>query len=176
MKLEEHYFTTLEQLQVWHKLDESSPLWKMRDSLTDHLDGVEVSVLAFDTATLQNVMMFYRYEKKDLVLSAVFENTLSPSGNKQNIKQLQADHSKLDNFMSEDDGTRLGSRKRKNSLPKPLSRSISSREGTAERRPERSRSRKISQFCLSRSHTAPLASHQRQARFEVSEDIRPQQV
>jgi hypothetical protein len=40
-----------------------------------------------------------RYEKKDLVLNAVFDNTLSSSGNGS---QLQADHSKLDNYSLED--------------------------------------------------------------------------
>ena len=42
LQLEQNYFTTLEQLQVWHKLDESSPLFRMRHKLHVHLDGVEV--------------------------------------------------------------------------------------------------------------------------------------
>ena len=41
-----------------------------------------------------------RYEKKDLVLNAVFDNTLSPSGKGS---QLQADHSKLDNYSLENE-------------------------------------------------------------------------
>ena len=42
-------------LQVWHRLDESSPLWKMREHLGEHLDGVDVSVSAFDMASEQSV-------------------------------------------------------------------------------------------------------------------------
>ena len=60
LALEQDYFTTLEQLQVWHRIDESSPLWRMRDSLMEHLDGLEVSVSAFDMASLQHVMFFKR--------------------------------------------------------------------------------------------------------------------
>ena len=55
LSLEQDYFTTLEQLQVWHRLDESSPLWRMRDNISVQLDGVEVSVSAFDTSSLQQV-------------------------------------------------------------------------------------------------------------------------
>ena len=44
----------------------------------------------------------HRYEKKDLVLDAVFDNTLSPSGYRRNPHQLQADHSKLDSYTLED--------------------------------------------------------------------------
>lgn len=56
LKLEQDYFTTLEQLQVWHRVDESSPLWRMRDSLDRVVDGIEVSVSSFDTASLQQVV------------------------------------------------------------------------------------------------------------------------
>ena len=31
--------------QVWHRIDEQSPLWRMRDLLHVHLDGLEVSAL-----------------------------------------------------------------------------------------------------------------------------------
>ena len=44
LALEQSYFTNLEQLQVWHRIDESSPLWRMRDNLKHVLDGIEVSV------------------------------------------------------------------------------------------------------------------------------------
>jgi hypothetical protein len=60
LTLEQAYFTTLEQLQVWHRLDKNSPLWSMRDNLSQVLDGVEVMVSAFDMASLQQVMMFKR--------------------------------------------------------------------------------------------------------------------
>ena len=49
LQLEQNYFTTLEQLQVWHKLDESSPLFRMRHKLHVHLDGIEVSITAVDS-------------------------------------------------------------------------------------------------------------------------------
>jgi len=100
LSLEQDYFTTLEQLQVWHRVDESSPLWRLRDDIGEHLDGVEVSVSAFDTSSLQQVMFFKRYERSELKLDAVFENTLSASG--RNSSQLQADHSKLDQVTAEE--------------------------------------------------------------------------
>ena len=120
LKLQENYFTTLEQLQVWHKLDENSPLWPKRDSLPNHLEGVEVSVSAFDMGSLQNVMMFKRYEKEDLVMDAVFENTLSSSGNPRNPSQLQADHRLLDKWVPEAAPIRRppAKKKRKSSVTK----------------------------------------------------------
>ena len=103
MKLEQSYFTTLEQLQVWHRLDESSPLWRMRDSLQLHLDGLEVSVSAFDTASLQKVMFFHRYDKSDLRVNCVFETMLSEKPRQRYAHGLlvyEADHSKLDSVHS----------------------------------------------------------------------------
>lgn len=79
LRLEQDKFTTLEQLQVWHKLDESSPLWHIRDELSTNLDGIEVSVSAYDVASLQPVKMFHRYTRTDLVSGAVFVNTFSPT-------------------------------------------------------------------------------------------------
>ena len=67
LQLEQNYFTTLEQLQVWHKIDELSPLWRMRHKLHVHLDGVEVSVSAVDMASLQQVLFYKRYEKSDFI-------------------------------------------------------------------------------------------------------------
>lgn len=43
--------------QVWHKLDERSPLYKLRDKLHVHLDGIEVLVSACDMASLQQVRL-----------------------------------------------------------------------------------------------------------------------
>ena len=60
LELEQSYFTTLEQLQVWHRIDEKSPLWRMRDSLDKYIDSFEVSVSAYDVASLQTVMFFKR--------------------------------------------------------------------------------------------------------------------
>ena len=97
LQLEQNYFTTLEQLQVWHKLDESSPLFRMRDKLHMHLDGIEISVTAVDMASLQQVMFYKRYEKSDFIRDAVFENTLSGGSG----STLEADHSKLDRYNAE---------------------------------------------------------------------------
>ena len=41
LPLEQDSYTTLEQLQVWHRLDEHSPLWKMRDRLGGDAAGIE---------------------------------------------------------------------------------------------------------------------------------------
>ena len=100
LELEQNYFTTLEQLQCWHRIDEESPLWKMRKHLSQHLDGIEVSVNAFDMASLQQVMFYKRYERTDVQMNCVFENTLVPSSRRAG--NLEADHSKLDHFVAED--------------------------------------------------------------------------
>ena len=124
LKLEQNYFTALEQLQVWHKLDESSPLFRMRHRLHQHLDGVEVSVTAVDMGSLQQVMFYKRYEKGDFIRDAVFDNTLSESlrarrragGNGGTM--LEADHSKLDAFSAEDpaNAPKKSARNRKRSV------------------------------------------------------------
>jgi len=159
LKLEQDYFTTLEQLQVWHRLDETSPLWRMRDSLAQHLDGVEVSVSAFDTASLQNVMMFYRYERGDLVLNAVFENTLSPSGNPREHNQLQADHSKLDRFQAEEENMRHQvQRKRKSSVTKAAIRSAMNNLALSESSIIRGRKRSLSENSMKVPRDLALAN------------------
>ena len=43
-----------------NELDEASPLWRLRNDVGKVLDGVEVSVSAFDMASLQQVMFFKR--------------------------------------------------------------------------------------------------------------------
>lgn len=88
LKLEQDKFTTLEQLQVWHKLDEASPLWAIRDDLEHALDGVEVSVSAYDVASMQPVKMFHRYSHDDIKNGRVFRNTYS----------TVRDHNPLDNM------------------------------------------------------------------------------
>ena len=71
----------------------------MRDQLHVHLDGLEVSVSAFDMASLQQVMFYHRYERHELLQGSVFENTLSESTRKAG--GLEADHSKLDKVIEE---------------------------------------------------------------------------
>lgn len=61
---------------MWHRIDEKSPLWRMRDTLKSHVDGLEITVTAFDTASLQPVMFYKRYEKADIVPDMVFESNL----------------------------------------------------------------------------------------------------
>lgn len=108
LSLEQDLFTTIEQLQVWHRLDEHSPLWKMREHLGDHLDGVEVSVSAFDMASEQAVMMFKRYDVRDVIVNAVFDNNFAYNPKDKSGKQLQADHSKLDNIIKENQARAQG--------------------------------------------------------------------
>ena len=45
---------------MWHRLDERSPLYRMRHRLHEHLDGVEVTVTAVDMASLQQVLFYKR--------------------------------------------------------------------------------------------------------------------
>ena len=109
LQLEQDYFTTLEQLQVWHRIDERSPLWRMRDSLLTHLYGLEVSISAFDCSSLQQVMFFKKYSKNDVKNKAVFDNNLKvltvrrPGNTKFGVRRTvyQADHSKIDAFSTE---------------------------------------------------------------------------
>jgi len=124
LSLEHEHFTTLEQLQVWHKLDENSPLWGIESHLETYLDGIEVTVSAFDMASLQPVKMFTRYQKQDLVVNAVFVNTLSSANNLKEPDQLLADHSKLDMYEDEEpqeDGQRRVKKKRNSSQSAPSS-------------------------------------------------------
>jgi len=102
LNLEHDHFTTLEQLQVWHKLDQSSPLFPILQNIDVYLDGIEVSVNAFDMASLQPVRMFWRYSRKDLRLNACYVNTLSTSNNPRHPEQLLADHSKIDLYEPEE--------------------------------------------------------------------------
>lgn len=120
LQLEQDYFTSLEQLQVWHRIDEQSPLWRMRDLLHVHLDGLEVSVSAFDMASLQQVMFYKRYEKTDLLQGSVFENTLNMSSKREG--GLEADHSKLDLTTEEERPIGCPSR----TLPQPMDNKQSS--------------------------------------------------
>ena len=90
--------------QVWHKIDESSPLYRLRSKLHMYIDGIEVSVTAVDMASLQTVMFYKRYEKSDFIRGACFVNTLRESGRRtaSGGKQLVTDHAKLDEITRED--------------------------------------------------------------------------
>ena len=105
LELEQSYFTTLEQLQVWHRLDERSPLWRMRDSLEIYIDSLEISVSAYDLAALQHVKFYKHYDKADLVQNYVFENNLDVTSKRRagfrDRLLYQADHAKLDSYLIE---------------------------------------------------------------------------
>ena len=63
-----------------------------------------MSVTAVDMASLQTVMFYKRYEKTDFLRGACFVNTLRESGRRTHsgAKQLETDHSKLDEVTRED--------------------------------------------------------------------------
>ena len=43
--------------QVWHKIDESSPLYRLRSKLHMYIDGIEVSVTAVDRKDHADLLM-----------------------------------------------------------------------------------------------------------------------
>jgi len=166
LSLEQDYFTSLEQLQVWHRMDESSPLWPMRNDIGRHLDGVEVSISAFDCASLQQVMFFKRYEPSHLIPDSVFVNTLSATG--LNSTQLEADHSKLDKVTPEEslDAMRPATRVRKRSLsglPQSLLSSLCSSLSATESKEN---------GCNSCSSEATTESKKRESSDEKDEKLR----
>ena len=55
LTLKSSYYNVLDQWQVYHVIDETSPLWPIRDTLETALSGLEVSLIAFDSAYNQEV-------------------------------------------------------------------------------------------------------------------------
>ena len=55
LTLKSSYYNVLGQWQVYHVIDETSPLWPIRDTLETALSGLEVSLIAFDSAYNQEV-------------------------------------------------------------------------------------------------------------------------
>ena len=50
LTLKSNYYNVLDQWQVYHVIDENSPLWASREQLGPVLSGLEVSLIAFDVA------------------------------------------------------------------------------------------------------------------------------
>jgi len=94
LQLEQDYFTRLEQIQLSHRIDTSSPLYRARKALSLHVDSIDVCITAFDEKTQQEIRLFKHYEKTDIVQAAEFEVMfgLSDGG------ALLCDHSKLDRY------------------------------------------------------------------------------
>jgi len=72
LSLRSSYYNVLEQWQVYHLIDETSPLWALRSELASSLSGLEISLVAFDVAYNQEVRRFHAYEHADLVHGASF--------------------------------------------------------------------------------------------------------
>lgn len=75
LKLEQDYFTSIEQLQLYHLLDAASPLheaWQ-NESLQHHVEGIDIALSAFDTKTGQDVKVFKHYDKLNVVENASFD-------------------------------------------------------------------------------------------------------
>ena len=75
LALEQDYFTSIEQIQLYHKFDEKSPLFSMRDSLRHQVDGIDVALTAFDTKTGQEVTYGRRTHR---VVPAAFPDLVPP--------------------------------------------------------------------------------------------------
>eukprot|EP00908_Phaeocystis_cordata_P003509 Transcript_1385.p1 GENE.Transcript_1385~~Transcript_1385.p1 ORF type:complete len:355 (+),score=70.39 Transcript_1385:122-1186(+) len=88
-------FSQLEQWQVYHSIDEASPLFPLLGQLNTQLTGLEVSLVAFDTSYMQEVRLYVTYNTKDLVLNAKFVDMISVRDNK-GTREVTIDHAKLD--------------------------------------------------------------------------------
>lgn len=109
--LKSSYYNVLDQWQVYHEIDETSPLWAVRDRLGAALSGLEVSLIAFDVAYNQEVRRFHAYQHTDLVIGASFVGMVEGSVDAHSgVQTLDIRHDKLDLYQLHTD--EQGQRKR----------------------------------------------------------------
>ena len=77
LQLRSAFASDLRVWQVWHQIDEASPLYRIRDSLKSDLKWVDVSLTAFDQVYMQEVRMHANYTSSDLVEGARFDEMAS---------------------------------------------------------------------------------------------------
>jgi len=87
----------LEQWQVYHTIDETSPLYPALDSLTTMLTSLEVSLVAFDTAYVQEVRLYASYNGTDCVQNARFVDMISHT-DVDGRREVSINHDLLDEF------------------------------------------------------------------------------
>lgn len=97
LELEQNYFTSIEQIQLYHKINAASPLHDLREVLLHQVECVDVAITATDTCTGQEVKLFKHYDKLDIIENAAFDVMFDFSEN----GRLQCDHSKFDDFISQ---------------------------------------------------------------------------
>ena len=97
LKLKSSYYNLLEQWQVYHTIDERSPLWSVRDNLPTALSALEVSIVVFDVAYNQDVRRFHAYSHGELVFGATFDVMVGRSM-EHGEKVLEIRHDKLDSY------------------------------------------------------------------------------
>ena len=97
LKLKSSYYNLLEQWQVFHTIDERSPLWPVRDNLPTALSALEVSIVFFDVAYNQDVRRFHAYSHRELVFGATFDVMVGRSL-EHGKKLIEIRHDKLDSY------------------------------------------------------------------------------
>jgi len=98
LPLENDFFNIVEQWQLWHKIDEQSPLWCIRDALGKELAGIEISLAAYDTSYMQEVRLYGSYSASDYVEDATFNDMLKMVHDKGGQPVLVIDFGQLDVF------------------------------------------------------------------------------
>lgn len=127
LQLDQEYFVHLEQIQLYHLLDQNSPLYEMRQTIYHQLDGLDVIINAFDTRANQHVKVFRHYGVGDLIAHASFCTMFdfSESG------RLECDHAKFDHYLVESPKSPADSFLKRQ--PAPSSRGGSAKPGRVAR-------------------------------------------
>jgi len=97
LQLRSSSFNQLEQWQVYHVIDEGSPLYSHLDRIGDVLSGLEVSLVAFDTSYMQEVRLYASYRHCEFVMHARFVDMLT-ARDVDGQRVVTIDHTKLDAF------------------------------------------------------------------------------
>lgn len=97
LQLRSSAFNQLEQWQIYHDIDEASPLHAGLDRIGDELSGLEVSLVAFDTSYMQEVRLYASYHQGELVTHARFVDMIA-AHDVGGQRVVTIDHTKLDAF------------------------------------------------------------------------------
>ena len=97
LELRSSSFNQLEQWQVYHIIDQGSPLHAHLDRIGEVLTGIEVSLVAFDTSYMQEVRLYASYRNCELVTHARFVDMIT-ARDVNGERVVTIDHSKIDAF------------------------------------------------------------------------------
>jgi len=96
LSLTHPYHFELEFIQLWHVIDQDSPLWEVRDSLNLSISNIEVLLTAFDMTTMQEIKCCKTYTADDLVFDAKFDVMVEFQND--DGRRLKVDHGKIDSY------------------------------------------------------------------------------